>query len=314
MNTTDVDTNISAVFASVLRSDWKNSVKSTPRPSDVVSACDSVVRAGDGAVTPIDAAIMQALDRVSLDDEDYLPTLFAVRELMTVLATIDTSGSRSELVAFLNRTLPVGVVYDYAIEALGECKDKDPDVLAGLILAATGPCVASRRENLPKLCVLARRFGGRIPLSAEQAVRMVSDLRSNEETLGIINDFADEIPTWPRGHQCSFYWFYGHRVDDVRGRPAALPYFAASVLANPSADSAAWSKFPGVEPSPRKAAELAHAHPLPRNGGGITRATLPPAGWFPDPVGRHHYRYWDGTRWTEHVADEGVVGVDHLPE
>ena len=28
-----------------------------------------------------------------------------------------------------------------------------------------------------------------------------------------------------------------------------------------------------------------------------------PAGWQPDPRGRHEYRYWDGTQWTDHTAD-----------
>jgi hypothetical protein len=30
-----------------------------------------------------------------------------------------------------------------------------------------------------------------------------------------------------------------------------------------------------------------------------------PAGWFEDPDGRHQYRFWDGTAWTDHVADDG---------
>jgi hypothetical protein len=34
------------------------------------------------------------------------------------------------------------------------------------------------------------------------------------------------------------------------------------------------------------------------------------AAWLADPTHRHHYRYWDGTRWTDHVADDGVVGHD----
>ena len=29
----------------------------------------------------------------------------------------------------------------------------------------------------------------------------------------------------------------------------------------------------------------------------------PPFGWYADPSGRHEKRYWDGTRWTEHVSD-----------
>jgi hypothetical protein len=35
-----------------------------------------------------------------------------------------------------------------------------------------------------------------------------------------------------------------------------------------------------------------------------------PAGWYPDPFGRHESRYWDGQRWTEHVASHGRQAVD----
>ncbi len=34
--------------------------------------------------------------------------------------------------------------------------------------------------------------------------------------------------------------------------------------------------------------------------------------WEPDPTGRHQYRWWDGQRWTHHVADAGVVTADPL--
>jgi hypothetical protein len=37
-----------------------------------------------------------------------------------------------------------------------------------------------------------------------------------------------------------------------------------------------------------------------------------PAGWHPDPSGRHEHRYWDGTHWTDHVADGGVASTDPL--
>jgi hypothetical protein len=33
-------------------------------------------------------------------------------------------------------------------------------------------------------------------------------------------------------------------------------------------------------------------------------------GWQADPTGKHDHRYWDGSAWTEHVADAGVAGVD----
>ena len=50
-----------------------------------------------------------------------------------------------------------------------------------------------------------------------------------------------------------------------------------------------------------------------RMGTQITgRRVVETAGWYQDPVGRHQFRYWD-TLWTEHVADNGVAGVDRLP-
>ena len=38
----------------------------------------------------------------------------------------------------------------------------------------------------------------------------------------------------------------------------------------------------------------------------------PPAGWNPDPAGRHEYRYWDGLAWTDQVSDAGAVSSDPL--
>ncbi|MGV3758643.1 MAG: phospholipid scramblase-related protein [Actinomycetota bacterium] len=44
-----------------------------------------------------------------------------------------------------------------------------------------------------------------------------------------------------------------------------------------------------------------------------------PASWYPDPLGRHELRYWDGGQWTEHVSDHGRQAVDpptqgtHIP-
>jgi uncharacterized protein DUF2510 len=34
------------------------------------------------------------------------------------------------------------------------------------------------------------------------------------------------------------------------------------------------------------------------------------AGWAADPYGRHQWRYWDGTRWTDQVADGSTQRTD----
>jgi len=35
-----------------------------------------------------------------------------------------------------------------------------------------------------------------------------------------------------------------------------------------------------------------------------------PANWYPDPTSRHQHRYWDGSKWTDHVSDNGVTATD----
>ncbi len=50
---------------------------------------------------------------------------------------------------------------------------------------------------------------------------------------------------------------------------------------------------------------------LDRVGGPAeTGAGAPQAGWYPDPNARHELRYFDGTRWSDHVSDAGVPASD----
>jgi hypothetical protein len=39
-------------------------------------------------------------------------------------------------------------------------------------------------------------------------------------------------------------------------------------------------------------------------------APVAPAGWHPDPTGRHQHRWFDGSAWTIHVSDGGVASTD----
>jgi hypothetical protein len=39
-------------------------------------------------------------------------------------------------------------------------------------------------------------------------------------------------------------------------------------------------------------------------------APVAPAGWHPDPTGRHQHRWFDGSAWTNHVSDGGVASTD----
>ena len=37
-----------------------------------------------------------------------------------------------------------------------------------------------------------------------------------------------------------------------------------------------------------------------------------PADWYPDPSGKHEYRYWDGSQWTANVSNHGRQSSDPL--
>lgn len=44
--------------------------------------------------------------------------------------------------------------------------------------------------------------------------------------------------------------------------------------------------------------------------GAASAASASPAAWHPDPTGRYEQRYWDGSRWTEHVSRGGQQFTD----
>lgn len=44
-----------------------------------------------------------------------------------------------------------------------------------------------------------------------------------------------------------------------------------------------------------------------QGAGGVSAAD-----WYPDPVGHHELRYWDGAAWTDDVSDQGQASVDPL--
>ena len=311
----DTEANISAVFA---RSRAEKGPFDPARPEH-----EALIHAGDDAVQPLIAAIWQGV-RAYIEAEDLshekTASYWAVEDCLMILGAIDTPGSRAELVNLLSTDLPYSGFYEPVIKALGICKPPYADLLPGIVAAANGPCVAHRGANLGELCRLARTMGARIPLAPDQTVKMLKD-STGEYALEFIDDYVQGIDGWPAGLRCAFFWFYGVRVEHARSIADAMPYYAASVLANPSPDAAAWSKFAGESPSPATAERLAHTYPLPAAAAvesadaaaaaPVSAATAPPA-WYADPMARHEYRYWDGAAWTAHVADAGEQSTDPL--
>jgi len=43
----------------------------------------------------------------------------------------------------------------------------------------------------------------------------------------------------------------------------------------------------------------------------IARPDVAPPGWHPDPSKRAQYRFWNGLRWTDLIANDGLEALDH---
>jgi hypothetical protein len=79
----------------------------------------------------------------------------------------------------------------------------------------------------------------------------------------------------------------GNRPGPSHVRPQPLPQRASCVQPRP------------LPPVTAKVLERLAASPM-----------ASPACWAPDPYHRAEYRWWDGTRWTDHVASGGVARID----
>ena len=83
--------------------------------------------------------------------------------------------------------------------------------------------------------------------------------------------------------------------------------------------SAPWLAFlQGRWTSPTAAAAPASAHvsaqhmPMQQTPPQPAVTAAAPAGWHPDPTGRHQHRYWDGRAWTANVATNGTTATDPI--
>ena len=81
---------------------------------------------------------------------------------------------------------------------------------------------------------------------------------------------------------------------------------AAAVVASPSVVAPNWVQTPTVA-APRMGPVV---RPV---GQPIVPVPVPTSGqWADDPYGRYQFRYWNGKRWTDHVATNGITGLDPI--
>ncbi len=89
----------------------------------------------------------------------------------------------------------------------------------------------------------------------------------------------------------------------------AMPSVAEPALAAPIAAPAAISQS---APEAQVMAPLVLPAPVAATPSAPPTTAPNPERWLPDPLARHELRFWDGRRWTQHVSDAGVTGIDRV--
>lgn len=106
--------------------------------------------------------------------------------------------------------------------------------------------------------------------------------------------------------------FPGAGVDPVSARGQA----------NPGSNFPAYPRPAGSGPTTGPSDDHAHLPPPPAPVVGSSQSAAPetpgvplaPPAWHPDPSGRFHYRWWDGSEWTSQVSVDGAHLVDTSPD
>jgi hypothetical protein len=98
--------------------------------------------------------------------------------------------------------------------------------------------------------------------------------------------------------------------------PAAPP---APTASDDSASSSSRADTRSAPPDPAAATQTetrppaARASTSPASGRTEASPATPAPMWAADPYHRHQYRYWDGSKWTDYVADNGQESRDPSP-
>ena len=89
-------------------------------------------------------------------------------------------------------------------------------------------------------------------------------------------------------------------TDSWQGEGAAAAVASAGVVA-PNYSAPPTVANPRIGPVVRPVGQPITPVPVPTNGQ-----------WADDPYARYQYRYWNGKRWTDHVATNGITGIDPI--
>jgi hypothetical protein len=159
-------------------------------------------------------------------------------------------------------------------------------LVVALVLALRIPFEPDERGASTARAVLlgAVGVGGVIVLIA--LIACIGALGDNQAFVGL---------AWPEKIGNIMQWLGGAAV---AAAAALLALRAQSVLPAP------------VRPAPAAAPTATTSATAPAAPSAPPTAPPVAPGWAADPYGRHQWRYWDGSRWTDQVADGSTQSTD----
>lgn len=143
------------------------------------------------------------------------------------------------------------------------------------------------------------------------------------------------VPSFAWALLCLFLQFIGLAIEVFAELTTRSPYSAATPTPPPSSTGAPHGRYAppsgppsiGLDPPSRafpvgSGPEEQEVVAMPVDAGPPRSVLAPPPpdhlggsalfGWYPDPLGRHERRYYDGRRWNEHVANGETVSIDPI--
>lgn len=185
-------------------------------------------------------------------------------------------------------------VFDAAARAAARCGMgvKAADPATGVLTLSTSMTLMSWGENLGV---------------------QVGQLEPGVQQVSIRSDVKFGLVDWGKNAKNINQFFAA--LDAELGLAGPLPGVPPQPQVAPHQTPQQMSPGPHGALSPRPAFNPGVGVPGPGPGGPAPVAPAapgPPAGWHPDPAGRHEYRYWDGVAWSDQVSDAGAVSSDPL--
>ena len=181
-------------------------------------------------------------------------------ELCKLLSRLGSPTAKTALLTILKTDSRIVEFDDVrATAAIQLSNFKDPQLVHELTECSKMPNAPVSAIN-QSIAVL----GGQALASPEAVIAEGRGL-DPKQAVEYFSRYENEVTKWSKEKQGGFYYFAGRKAEQAYGSAAALPLYAASLLAYSGSDAAAWQSFPNYKPSQENAKLLGGKYPLRKN-------------------------------------------------